>query len=114
MSVKKIQATNDDDSVQTFSDSSSTPNVQTIKVPLNVPIILTADTSINPLGTVSITAGGNIVTGVGTNFLSTLKVGSRINANNETHTVASVDSDLQVTTDSWSNAGSDVSYTYVQ
>jgi fibronectin-binding autotransporter adhesin len=65
------------------------------------------------VGTVSTTAGGTTVTGVGTQFSNTFKVGDTITANGETRTISAISSDTSLTTDAWTNTNSGVAYTLV-
>lgn len=64
-----------------------------------------------PVGTVSVTASGTTVTGVGTRFLDNFSAGQTITANAETQTVVSVASNTSMTTSAWTNSASGVSYT---
>jgi hypothetical protein len=63
------------------------------------------------LGTVSTTASGTTVTGTGTQFTNTFKVGDAITANGETHIISVVSSDFLLTTDAWTSANTTVAYT---
>jgi hypothetical protein len=62
------------------------------------------------VGTISVSAGGTVVTGTGTQFLNTFKTGDNIIANGETHAISSVASDtvLNTTASPWTNAFSGV------
>ena len=63
------------------------------------------------VGTVSNSAGGTTVTGVGTQFTNTFKIGDTITVNSETRTIATVVSDTSLTTDTWTGANSGKAYT---
>jgi hypothetical protein len=55
-------------------------------------------------GTISVTASSATVTGTGTEFLSSFRVGSTITANGETHTITSITSDVLMATETaWTN-----------
>ena len=53
--------------------------------------------STNPIGTVSVTSGSNVVAGTGTLFQSTFIIGSTIVVNGETMTVATITSNILMT-----------------
>ncbi|MDD3965414.1 MAG: tail fiber domain-containing protein, partial [Candidatus Moranbacteria bacterium] len=63
------------------------------------------------IGTVSNGAGGTIVTGVGTQFLNTFKIGDTITINGETKTISAIASDTSMTTDAFAGANSGIAYT---
>jgi len=65
------------------------------------------------VGTISNDASGTAVTGVGTQFLNTFKVGDTITANAETHTIATITTNTALTTDAWTGANAGVAYTLV-
>ncbi|HLP86575.1 MAG TPA: tail fiber domain-containing protein [Candidatus Paceibacterota bacterium] len=65
------------------------------------------------VGTVSNSAGGTTVTGVGTQFLNTFKVGDTITINGETVTISAIASNTSMTTGAITNANSAVAYTLV-
>ncbi len=62
-------------------------------------------------GTVSNSAGGTTLTGVGTKFRAEFIVGRTITMNAETRTVATIPSDTSMTTDTWTGANSGVTAT---
>ncbi|MFA5772897.1 MAG: NYN domain-containing protein, partial [Thermoplasmata archaeon] len=62
-------------------------------------------------GTVSTTATLTTVTGVGTQFLNTFKVGDTITVNAETRTIATIVSNTSLTTDAWTGSNAGVAYT---
>ena len=62
-------------------------------------------------GTITVTAASGAVVGAGTGFTSAFKVGSKIVANGETHTVTVITDDLHMTTDVWTGSGSVLTYT---
>ena len=53
------------------------------------------------------------VTGVGTQFLNTFKVGDTITVNAETRTIATIVSNTSLTTDVWTGSNAGVAYTLV-
>ena len=63
------------------------------------------------LGTVSNSAGGTTVTGVGTVFTDTFKVGDTITVNSETRTISAIASNTSLTTDVWTGANTNAVYT---
>ena len=63
-------------------------------------------------GTVSNSAGGTTVTGSGTAFLSTFRVGSTITIGSDVVTVTAIASDTSMTTDAITSANSGATYTY--
>src|SRR3989338_4202773 len=65
------------------------------------------------VGTVSNLAGGTTVTGVGTQFLNTFKVGDTITINAETVAISAIASDTSMTTAAITGANSGVAYTLV-
>jgi len=67
----------------------------------------------NGRGTVSTTATLTTVTGVGTQFLNTFKVGDTITVNAETRTIATIASNTSLTTDAWTGSNVGVAYTLV-
>ena len=64
-------------------------------------------------GTVSNDAGGTTVTGVGTQFSNTFRVGDTITINGETVTINAIASNTSMTTDAITGANAGVSYTLV-
>ena len=64
-------------------------------------------------GTVSTTATLTTVTGVGTQFLNTFKVGDTITVNAETRTISAIASNTSLTTDAWTGTNSGLPYTLV-
>ncbi|MHB8871688.1 MAG: beta strand repeat-containing protein, partial [Candidatus Doudnabacteria bacterium] len=64
-------------------------------------------------GTVSTTATLTTVTGVGTQFLNTFKVGDTITVNAETRTISAIASNTSLTTDAWTGTNSGAAYTLV-
>ncbi|MDP3986099.1 MAG: hypothetical protein Q8P77_01545, partial [Candidatus Veblenbacteria bacterium] len=65
------------------------------------------------VGTVSNGAGGTTVTGVGTQFLNTFKIGDTITINAETVAISAIASDTSMTTAAITGANSGVAYTLV-
>lgn len=65
------------------------------------------------LGTVTVTATGTTVAGVGTTFTYSFIQGQTITANGETHTISAIASDTSMTTDAWTGAAAGVPYTLV-
>jgi hypothetical protein len=63
------------------------------------------------LGTISVSAGGTTVTGVGTLFLSTFKVGDTITSEGQTKTISAIASNTSLTTDAWGAAISAKAFT---
>lgn len=64
-------------------------------------------------GTVTTTAGGTTVVGVGTQFLNTFKVGDTLTVSGETRTISAIASDTSMTTDAWTGAFAGLAYTLV-
>jgi hypothetical protein len=64
-------------------------------------------------GTVSNGAGGTTVTGVGTQFTNTFKIGDTITIGSETKAISAIASDTSMTTASFTSAHSGLSYTLV-
>ena len=64
-------------------------------------------------GLVTTTASGTGVVGSATKFLNTFKVGDTITVNGETRTIATIVSDISLTTDAWTGANSGIAYTLV-
>lgn len=62
-------------------------------------------------GTVSNGAGGTTVTGVGTQFLNTFKVGDTVTIAGQTVAISAIASDTSMTTAAITNANSNVAYT---
>lgn len=62
-------------------------------------------------GTIDVTAADGTVTGTGTQFLNTFKVGDGITANSETHTITAIASNTSLTTDVWTATATGVAYT---
>jgi hypothetical protein len=65
------------------------------------------------VGTVSNTAGGTTVTGVGTQFTNTFKVGDTITIGGQTVAISVITSDTSMTTAAITNANTAVAYTLV-
>ncbi len=65
------------------------------------------------VGTVSNLAGGTTVTGVGTQFLNTFKIGDTITIGGQTVAISAIASDTSMTTAAITNANSGVAYTLV-
>lgn len=65
------------------------------------------------VGTVSNTAGGTTVTGVGTQFTNTFKIGDTITIGGQTVAISAIASDTSLTTAAITNANTAVSYTLV-
>ena len=63
------------------------------------------------VGKISNAASGTTVTGVGTQFLNTFKVGDSITANGETHAITAIASNTSMTTAAWTAANTSVAYT---
>ena len=63
------------------------------------------------VGKISNAASGTTVTGVGTQFLNTFKVGDSITANGETHAISAIASNTSMTTAAWTAANASVAYT---
>ncbi|MCM2339341.1 MAG: DUF5011 domain-containing protein [Burkholderiales bacterium] len=63
------------------------------------------------VGTVSNTAGGTTVTGVGTQFLNTFKVGDTVTIGGQTVAISAIASDTSMTTAAITNANTNVAYT---
>src|SRR3989344_6832933 len=63
------------------------------------------------VGTVSNLAGGTTVTGVGTQFTNTFKVGDTITINGETKAISAIALDTSMTTAAFTGANSGVAYT---
>lgn len=62
-------------------------------------------------GTVSNSAGGTTVTGVGTAFTRDFVIGQTITVNGETRTISAMASATSMTTDAWTGANSGAAYT---
>ncbi|MFA5986944.1 MAG: tail fiber domain-containing protein [Parcubacteria group bacterium] len=71
-----------------------------------------ASSTIMGPGTVTNTAGGTTVTGVGTKFLSTFRVGGTITIGAQTVAISAIASDTSMTTAAITAANTEVSYTY--
>lgn len=68
------------------------------------------------IGTVSNSASGTTITGVGTVFTDTFKIGDTITATggtSETRTISAIASNTSMTTDAWTNAHTTSAYTLV-
>jgi hypothetical protein len=63
------------------------------------------------VGTVSTTATLTTVTGVGTQFLNTFKVGDTITVNAETRIITAITSDTSLATGAWTGSNAGVAYT---
>ena len=112
--ITKITVQNADGSTQIFSQQS---DPQSISIPLNTPIILTASAPVAPStgpGTVTVQTGNITVVGVGTTFLSSFTPGNQIVVNGETRIVSSVESDTSLTTDAWSGNTTGATYTIIK
>ena len=93
-------------------------NSEVMRITSNVGIGTTAPTAnlqvaqgTAGVGTVSNLAGGTTVTGVGTQFLNTFKVGDTITINAETVAISAIASDTSMTTAAITGANSGVAYT---
>jgi hypothetical protein len=62
-------------------------------------------------GTITVSSGLGTVSGSGTGFTSTFRIGDTITANSETHTIAAIANDTSLTTDNWTNSASAAGYT---
>lgn len=72
--------------------------------------ILDVAQSSSGAGTVTTTAGSGTVTGVGTSFNTTFKIGGTITVNAETRTVSAIASATSMTTDNWTGSNAAQSY----
>jgi len=63
------------------------------------------------VGTISATAASSTVTGSGTIFTNTFKVGDTLTSNGETRTISAIASNTSMTTDAWTNTTSSATYT---
>jgi len=105
--------------ISSTGDQTATTTVLTVNQAGNVgigTIVPTADFQVaqgtTGTGTITTASTGTAVTGVGTQFLNTFKVGDAITANSETRTIETITDDTHLTTTAaWLNANSGVAYT---
>ena len=96
------------DSNTLFIDSTNnTVGIQTATPTANFQVVQATTGT----GTVSNSAGGTTVTGVGTQFTNTFKVGDTITINGETKAISAIALDTSMTTAAFTGANSGVAYT---